>query len=80
MDLPSRKITFVQKFLKIEDEETLDKLEKLLHEGKSELYEKNLQPMNLEDFNNEIDRSLKDCENDNVISARDLKKKAQKWF
>lgn len=36
MDLQTRKITFVQEFLKIQSEEVIIRLEKLLEKGKSQ--------------------------------------------
>jgi hypothetical protein len=79
MDLQSRKITFVQEFLRIQDEEIVSELEKLLRKEKTELYEKTLIPMSIEQFNNEIDQSLSDSQQEKIVSAQDLKNKAQKW-
>jgi len=79
MDLKNRKITFVQEFLRLQNEEIISGLENLLKMKKSELFEKKLTPMSLEQFNSEIDQALFDSENGRITSALDLKKKAQKW-
>jgi hypothetical protein len=79
MNLETRKISFVQEFLRIQDEETVDVLEKLLWQQKAELLEKSLKPMTMEQFNNEIDQAMEDSKNGRMIKATDLKAKIEKW-
>ena len=79
MSLEARKILFVQEFLKIDNERIIETLEKLLQKNKQESFEQNLKPMSLKQFNNEIDLSLNDEENDRLIEANDLKNEIQKW-
>ena len=79
MDLQNRKISFVQEFLRIQNEEIISGLENLLREQKAELFKKNQQPMTIEEFNHEIDQALEDSKNDKVIKATDLKDKINKW-
>ena len=79
MDLERRKITFVQEFLRLQNEEIIGGLENLLRKKKIELLEKKLSPMSIEQFNHEIDQSLSDSENERVVSATDLKEKVKKW-
>jgi len=79
MDLERRKITFVQEFLRLQNEEIISGLENLLRMKKIELLEKKLSPMSIEQFNHEIDQSLSDSENERVVSATDLKEKVKKW-
>ncbi|MEX8546843.1 MAG: hypothetical protein V5804_04500 [Mucilaginibacter sp.] len=74
MNLEARKISFVQEFLKLQNEEIIEGLEKFLRNQKAELLESNLKPMSLEQFHAEIDQSLNDAENGRVIEARMLKK------
>ncbi|NOU47712.1 MAG: hypothetical protein HOO86_11715 [Bacteroidales bacterium] len=78
MDLQTRKISFIQEFLRLQNEEIISSLEKLLKIRKSELFAKSNIPMDLDQFNNEIDSSLEDSENDDVIKATDLKLKFKK--
>ncbi len=78
MDLQARKISFVQEFLRLKNEEIISGLESMLKKRKSEIYENELKPMSLENFNKEIDQALKDSENDRVIKATDLKSKFKK--
>lgn len=79
MDLEARKISFVQEFLRLENEELVNKLENLLHEQKVELLDLNMKPMSSDQFNKEIDQSLNDAAKGRVTSAKDLKSRIQKW-
>ena len=79
MDLQSRKLSFIQEFLRVQNEDIILGLEKLLRKRKTELFEKNLEPMSLKQFNAEIDQALDDYNNEKVITATDLKAKIQKW-
>lgn len=79
MDLEARKITFVQEFLRLQNVEIIDGLEKFLREQKMGLLESNLNPMGLEKFNAEIDQSLNDVENGRITEAETLKEKVRKW-
>ena len=79
MDLQTRKISFVQEFLRVQNEDIIIGLEKMLKKRKAELYEENLKPMSMEQFNADIDQSLEDSANDRVISAGDLKEEIKKW-
>ncbi len=79
MDLQARKITFVQEFLRLQNEEIVSGLEDLLRKKKAEQYEQKLNPMSIDQLNNEIDQALLDSKEDRIISASDLQKKANKW-
>ena len=78
MDLQSRKITLVQEVLRLQNEEIISGLENLLKKKKSELFEKKLTPMSIEQFNHEIDQSMSDSENGRITSVIDLKEKVKK--
>tara|TARA_B100000949_G_C14011628_1_gene337521 strand:- start:203 stop:445 length:243 start_codon:yes stop_codon:yes gene_type:complete len=79
MDLEARKISFVQEFLRLQNEEIVSGLEKLLRKSKAELTEKNFKPMSMEQYNAEIDQAMEDSKNGRMIKATDLKAKIQKW-
>lgn len=79
MDLQTRKITFVQEFLRLQNEEIISGLEHLLREKKAEQIDKSLTPMSIDQFNFEIDQSMKDSVDGRLTSAKDLKKKTRKW-
>lgn len=59
MDLQSRKIEFIQEFLKIKNEEAISRLEKLLKKEKSSS-ELPKSPMTIEELNSRIDQSEED--------------------
>ncbi len=77
MNIETRKLSFIQEFLRVQNEEIICRLEKLLKKHKSEQYNNDLKPMDLNQFNNEIDQAMDDSENDRVIKASVLK---EKWI
>jgi len=79
MDLQTRKLSFIQEFIRIQNEDIIIGLEKMLKKQKAEFYEKSLEPMSMEQFNTDIDQSLADSANDRVTNARDLKEEIKKW-
>lgn len=79
MDLQRRKIILVQEVLRLQNEEIISGLENLLKTKKSELFEKKLTSMSIDQFNHEIDQAMLDSENGRVTSATDLKEKVKKW-
>ena len=79
MDIQTRKITFVQEFSRLQNEEIISGLESFLRKKKTEQFEKELKPMSLEQFNYEIDQALEDSKNGKIIKATDLGEKIKKW-
>ena len=79
MNLEARKISFIQEFLRLQNEDIVIGLEKLLRKSKAELIEKEIKPMTIEEYNADIDRAMDDSKNGNMIKATDLKTKVQKW-
>ncbi len=78
MDIQSRKIEFVQEFLKLQNEELLTRLEKLLRSEKSQK-DNDLQPMSIAELNERIDRSMEDSKNERLIASSDLIAEIEKW-
>lgn len=79
MDLEARKISFVQEFLRLQNEEIVSGLEKLLRKTTAELRDKNMHPMSQEQYNAEIDQAMEDSKNGHMINTADLKAKVKKW-
>ena len=80
MDIQTRKIKFVQRFLKLENEEVLAKLESIIKKETTITYNsEEIEPMTLKEFEERIEKSMEDARNGRVISAEDLKKKIDKW-
>lgn len=51
MDIQTRKLNFIQEFLKIQSEELVSQFEKLLNKEKSTISDRDLSPMSIEEFN-----------------------------
>ena len=79
MNLEARKILLIQEFLRIDNEKIIGALENFFYKTQSENFEKNLKPMPLEQFYQEIDQSLEDEKNNHLMLAKDLKQKIQEW-
>jgi hypothetical protein len=79
MDIQTRKINFVQEFLRLRNTKLIEKLERILLEDKAKDYEANLKPISIGNFNKMIDKSIEDTKHGNVINARDLKESVKKW-
>jgi hypothetical protein len=79
MDIQTRKINFVQEFLRLRNIKLIEKLEKILLEDKAKEYEANLKPMSIDDFNKTIDKSIDDAKQGKVVNARELKESVKKW-
>lgn len=78
MDIQSRKIDFIQEFLKIQNEELISRLEKLMHSDKTK--EKTVfKPMSVEELNSRIDKSMVDSKNNRLTSTNDLVAEIEKW-
>ena len=79
MDIQARKITFVQEFLKIQNEEVISRLEKLLEKEKGKIAVNDFSPMHLDEFNNRIDKSLLDSKNGRLTENDDLTTEIKGW-
>jgi hypothetical protein len=79
MNLETRKLSFIQEFIKLQSEDVLLSLEKLLQQKKTELTQQDNKPIALEEFYADIDQSFIDFENGNFITAKDLKSKIKQW-
>ena len=79
MDLQTRKISFVQEFLKLQNEEVISLFEKLLRKERKKFSSKKLEPMTLEEFNKRIDLSLEDSEKGRLTESSELLSEIEKW-
>lgn len=78
MDLQSRKIEFVQEFLKLQSEEAISRLEKLLKIEKK--WNKDaLKPMTVKEFHARIDKSLEDSKKGRLTEVNQLLSEIEKW-
>lgn len=77
MDLQTRKILFVQEFLKLESEKAISHLEKLLEKETENVSE--FSPMSLQEYQKRIDQSLDDSLNGRLIESNQLLSEIEKW-
>ena len=79
MDLQTRKISFVQEFLKLQNKEIILLFEKLMKREKKKISTRKLEPMTLEEFNKRIDTSLEDSKNGRLTESSKLLSEIDKW-
>ncbi|SFN50893.1 hypothetical protein SAMN04487989_101900 [Bizionia echini] len=72
MNLEARKIEFVQEFLKLQNEEAVSRLEKILRKEKNASNERIFEPMTQEELNKRIDKSESDFRNNRFKSSSEL--------
>lgn len=74
MDIQTRKLEFIQEFLKIQSEDLISRLEKILKNTEDDFI-----PFSLDEFNARIDESIQDSENDRVIESSELFSEIRQW-
>jgi len=79
MNIEARKIEFIQEFLKLQNEEAILKLERLLKKEKSHSGNRKIEPMSVEEFNQRIDKSMEDSKNGRLTDANDLLSEIEEW-
>lgn len=79
MDIQTKKLHFVQEFLRLKDESLIDKLNNLLKTERKKKVEKELKPFSKKEFNEMIDNAESDSENGRLTSARELKNEIDSW-
>lgn len=72
MNLEARKIEFVQEFLKLQSEEAVSRLEKILKKEKNAIAERIFEPMTQEELNKRIDQSESDFQNNRFKNSSEL--------
>jgi len=72
MDLQSRKIEFIQDFLKLQSEETISRLEKLLKKENKNVIGKEFKSMTKKELNIRIDQSESDFKNNRYKKTSQL--------
>lgn len=79
MDLQTRKLKLIQEFLKVQSEDVIQELEKILKKENKKGKQKDLKPFTLDEFNSRIDQSMEDSKNDRLIESDELKAKINNW-
>ena len=78
MDIQLKKLHFIKEFLRLNNEQVIDKLESLLKSEKKRIYSQEQKPMDLDDLNKMIDNAENDSKEGRIIDANDLKRDVQK--
>tara|TARA_R110002110_G_scaffold125814_1_gene304122 strand:+ start:311 stop:553 length:243 start_codon:yes stop_codon:yes gene_type:complete len=79
MNIEARKIEFIQEFLKLQSDDTISKLEKVLLKEKNESDNRKVKPMSARELNKRIDKSMEDSKNGRLTEASDLLAEIEKW-
>ena len=79
MNIEARKIEFIQEFLKLQSEEAISKLEKLLLKEKNQSGNRKIEPMSVAELNRRIDKSMEDSKNGRLTEANDLLAEIDEW-
>jgi hypothetical protein len=79
MNIEARKISFIEEFLKLQNEDIINSLEELLKKRKAESIEEKIEPMSIEALNERIDKSMEDSRKGNIVEEKDVKSIIDKW-
>jgi len=78
--LQSRKLNFIQEFLKVDDANIISTLENLLHKNREkQLKQYFAKPLTKKEFNNLIDNAEADRKQGKLTKAEDVLKQIDKW-
>ena len=72
MNLEARKKEFIQEFLKLQSEESISRLEKILRKEKNASNERVFEPMAQDELNTRIDKSESDFSNNRFKSSSEI--------
>jgi len=80
MAIEARKLAFMQEFLKLQNEDLLSRLERLLNsQNKNKEISSSSNPMSDSDLNERIEQSLEDSKNGKLTSLTELLSDIEKW-
>lgn len=74
MDIQTRKLEFIQEFLKVQSEELISQLERILKNK-----EDDFSSFTIEEFNTRINQSLEDSNSDRIIESKELLAEIKQW-
>lgn len=79
MNLEARKISFVQEFLGLQNEEVIKRLETLLRKSQKHSSQDVFVPMSLAEYESVIDLALEDSDSDKGKTTKELQQKIKQW-
>lgn len=74
MDIQTRKLNFIQEFLRLKNEKLIARLENILNSERGKSYEENINPMSEDELNKIIDEAEKDSRDGKLTSAVEIRK------
>ena len=72
MDIQTRKLHFIQEFLRLANENIIEKFEKLLQQERKKIVEKDISPMTLAQYEQRINNAKSDLMNNRVTTANKI--------
>jgi len=79
MDLQTRKIQFIQEFLRLANDNIIGKFEKMLQQERRRIEKQDTSPMTMDQYEQRINNASDDLKNNRVTSAKKLKKEIASW-
>ena len=79
MDIQTRKLHFIQEFLRFANDSIIEKFEKILRQERKKIIEQEISPMTMTEYEQRIDNALEDLKNNRVTTAKKLKKEIATW-
>ncbi|MEI6508426.1 MAG: hypothetical protein WCO54_08065 [Bacteroidota bacterium] len=73
MDIQTKKIHFIEEFLRIQNEGVINLLDAVLRNEKNKLYKDSLKPMTIDELNARIAEAEKDIREGKVYSTDDIR-------
>ncbi len=79
MNLEARKLSIIEKFIHLQNDDIISKVEKILAKVKVTKKKNIFQPMSIIEFNKRIDQSMEDSKKGNLISNDELITEIERW-
>ena len=79
MDLQTRKLHFIQEFLRLANDSIVEKFEEMLQQERKKIVEQEISPMTLTQYEHRIDKALDDLKNNRVATPKELKQEISSW-
>ncbi len=79
MDIQTRKLHFIEDFLRYANSSVLEKFEQILRQEREKELEKEIKPMTLTQYEHRIYKAIEDIKEGKVKSAKSLKKEIASW-
>ncbi|MBZ9628991.1 hypothetical protein LB450_12840 [Psychroflexus sp. CAK1W] len=79
MSIETRKLEFIREFLKLQNEQSISKFEKILQIEKDYSAHNKVESMSALELNARIDKSMEDSKNGKLTEANDLLAEIEKW-